>query len=251
MRKHHRSFCIPIMILLASGFFVFSQQSNFSEKTESAIYVLQTGLDVEMDLLREDLDDHNRISMERDTILEKLKDLYNEMDALLKKEGSPSLTPIEMKEVEIDDAEKQRAYLIEEGEKCRERIREKLSRLSLLSKKIAELKDSLPREEETLTGKWDITMLPGGDRGIFWLKQSGTIVTGQYQIEGGWKGSLQGTIVDRKVFLQKIDSKLGRSGEFEGFLSHDGKTVRGTWMDYDISGGKASSGSWAATRREG
>ncbi|MEW5807547.1 MAG: hypothetical protein AB1756_09415 [Acidobacteriota bacterium] len=251
MQRYFLGSCFLNITLLILSTPAFSQQANFAEKAEGAIYALQASYDVETNLLKKDLSDYHRISVELGVILEKLRDLYNEMDALLKKESATALTPIEMKEMEIDDAEKQRAYLIEEGERSREKIRERLARLALLNQKIAELKEMLPREEESLTGKWDISLLPGGDKGIFWLKQSGTIVTGQYQLEGGWKGSLQGTFVDRKIFLQKIDSKLGRSGEYEGFLSQDGKSVRGTWMDYDVSGGKASSGSWVATRREG
>ena len=252
MRKSALFLSIFFIILLLPGFDMLAQQTySSSDRTENAIFTLQVEYDVENTLFRKHLEDHARLSAERAVIDEKLRELYSEMDSLLKKDNPPTLTSIELKEAEINDVEKQRLANMEDSNNCIEKIKERLIKLSMIEQKIADLKGTLPRDEDTVTGRWDVTLLPGGDKGIFMLKQSGTIITGQYQLEGGWKGSIQGTLVDRKVFLQKIDSKLGRSGEFEGFLSHDGRTIRGTWMDYELSGGKSPSGSWSATRREG
>ncbi len=251
MRKSLLFGAVFFIILISSMFLLFSQQTNFSDRTENAIFTLQVQYDLELDLLKKNIEDYTRLSMERSVIQESLRDLHSEMESLVKRENPAALSLIEEKESEIIDAEKKRIANMEETQRCLEQIKERLSKLALLDQKIASLKDTLPSEEETVTGKWDVTLLPGGDKGIFMLKQSGAIITGQYQLEGGWKGSIEGTLIDRKVLLKKIDSKLGRSGEFEGFLSYDGRTIRGTWMDYEVSGGRASSGSWAATRREG
>ncbi len=245
-----------IFFLLAFYSHLHSQDAPFPESVESAIFALQADYDVELALYKKSLDDHRRISIERNAAFEKLRDLYDDLDSLILKESPSILSSLEIKELEITNAEEQRESLIKEGELARERIKERLHRLFLLDQKIAELKDVLPKEEESITGNWDVTLLPGGDKGNVILKQSGTIVTGQYQFEGGWKGSFQGTLIDRKVFMQRIDSKLGRIGEFEGYLSSDGKSMRGTWQNYEltVSGdstlSKSPSGSWAATRRE-
>ena len=61
--------------------------------------------------------------------------------------------------------------------------------------------------------------MPLEQHGLFVLRQAGTLVSGTYELDGGWTGSLQGTLVNRKVFLVRIDSKLGRMMELEGFLS--------------------------------
>jgi hypothetical protein len=36
--------------------------------------------------------------------------------------------------------------------------------------------------------------------------------------------------------------------ELEGFISADGKRLRGSWLSYDHSGGTPPHGSWSATR---
>lgn len=254
--KNYNIFFLLSVFLLTSLHPAISQDVPFPESVESAIYALQADHDVEYALYKKSLEDYRRISIERNASFEKLRDLYGEMDNLIFRESFSVLSSLEIQELEIRNAEKERESLIKEGERARERIKERLHRLSLLEQKIAELKEALPEEKESITGSWDVTLLPGGDKGIMILKQSGTIVSGQYQFEGGWKGSFQGTLIDRKVFLQRIDSKLGRVGEFEGYLSSDGKTMRGTWQNYELSGtddstlSRTPSGSWAATRRE-
>jgi len=92
-------------------------------------------------------------------------------------------------------------------------------------------------------------MLPAGQHGVFDLEQNGTIVSGTYELDGGFTGSLTGTLVERKVHLVRIDSRLGRSMELEGYLSIDGKQIRGSWLSYDLAGDTEPSGQWTAERR--
>jgi hypothetical protein len=91
--------------------------------------------------------------------------------------------------------------------------------------------------------------MPLQHRGTFNLRQSGAIISGTYRLDGGWSGSLQGTLVNRKVYLVRIDSKLGKSMELEGVLSSDGETIRGTWLNYELGAGDGSSGQWAANKQ--
>jgi hypothetical protein len=91
--------------------------------------------------------------------------------------------------------------------------------------------------------------MPSGQRGNFQLNQSGTLVTGTYRLDGGWDGSVQGTLVKRKVYLVRIDSQLGRSMELEGTLSGDGEQIRGSWLRYELAGTEGGSGQWSARKR--
>ncbi len=95
-----------------------------------------------------------------------------------------------------------------------------------------------------------MTYTPSGDKGVFTLRQSGTLLAGEYSLEGGWRGSLQGTFVDGKVHLSRIDAKLGRSSDLEGTVSPDGRTIRGNWTNFILSGGEPVTGSWVARKRQ-
>ena len=92
-------------------------------------------------------------------------------------------------------------------------------------------------------------LLPIDQRGTFELKQSGTLLTGTYTLSGGFRGSLRGTLVKSKIHLERIDSRLGRSMDFEGSLSADLMQIRGTWQSYELAEGEGANGQWSATRR--
>jgi hypothetical protein len=81
------------------------------------------------------------------------------------------------------------------------------------------------------------------------LRQEGTLVSGTYELDGGFSGSLQGTLVNRKVLLHRIDSRLGKSMELEGYLSADGRSIRGSWLNYELAGREGARGQWLAQRR--
>jgi len=132
----------------------------------------------------------------------------------------------------------------------RAEIKDAHMRIDLLGERIGRLRKTLPSDNESLTGVWDISYLPSGDKGVYSLRQSGTLLVGEYTLEGGWKGSLQGTFVDGKVLLHRIDSKLGRSSDLEGSLAPDGRTIRGTWQNFILSGGQPSAGQWVARKRQ-
>src|SRR5262249_15343499 len=101
-----------------------------------------------------------------------------------------------------------------------------------------------------ISGTWDITYLPANDKAIFTLRQSTAIVEGEYQQEGGYRGSLQGTLINGKLVLHRIDSKLGAVSDLEGQVSSDQKSIKGTWMSRVIGDGTPTNGSWTGKRRE-
>lgn len=119
-----------------------------------------------------------------------------------------------------------------------------------LATRIADLRSRLPQERELLTGVWEVTWMPAGTTGTFYLDQSGTLVNGQYKLGTHGDGSLQGTFVGGKLFLQRIDSKRGRDAEIEGILEADGQSIRGTWQSFELVQGGLPRGQWSARRLE-
>jgi hypothetical protein len=130
-----------------------------------------------------------------------------------------------------------------------DRIRDRLRRVALLEQQLLELQDREGQAAGALSGVWDLVLLPINQRGSCVLRQVGTLVNGTYRFDGGFTGSLQGTLVNRKVFLVRIDSKLGRSMELEGHLATDGTRITGSWLNYELAGGDGATGQWTAVRR--
>jgi hypothetical protein len=117
-----------------------------------------------------------------------------------------------------------------------------------LAVRIADLRSRLPEQEELLTGVWEVTWMPANVSGTFYLDQSGTLVTGQYRLGPLGAGSLQGTFVGGKLFLQRIDAERGRDAEIEGLLDPGGRRIRGTWQAYELVQGGLPQGQWVARR---
>jgi hypothetical protein len=215
-----------------------------------AVTAVGTSLQIETTLLREDRATYAELSARRQTIVTRIEQLRESLDSAVGRSGSDAAANLSELLEQLDEAEGERTEVQLAERALLDRIRDRLRRVVLYEEQLAVLRDRPPPAESgLLTGSWEIVLLPINQRGIFELKQSGTIVTGTYRLAGGFSGSLQGTLVQTKVFLQRIDSQLGRSMELEGRLSGDQTIIRGTWLSYDLSDGDGGKGEWSATRR--
>ena len=206
-------------------------------------------LSVEETLLGEALVRYQALSDRRGRLLNRLAELYSELDRVVQAVGAVTSLSVEAVLLQIDVAEGERSRMQATERVLIESIVTSARRVDLLQDQLAELESGEDLHEGELAGEWQVVFMPLQHRGTFRLRQSGTIVSGTYNLDGGWSGSLQGTLVNRKVYLVRIDSKLGKSMELEGVLSSDGETIRGTWLNYELGAGDGSSGQWSANKR--
>ncbi|MGH9798567.1 MAG: hypothetical protein ACRD5D_10475 [Candidatus Polarisedimenticolia bacterium] len=235
--------------LLAVPFPSGAQDLKRPEEQLAAIYTLRVQLEIEQRRLDDAMQRYSDHIRGRQQAAARLARLYEDLDAMISGQTDSDPVLLEQREADILKGESELEGLARAGHSLRREIRDTHARLDILADRIARLRKTLPSDNESLTGIWDVTYLPSGDKGVFQLRQSGTILLGEYTLEGGWKGSLQGTFVDGKLLLHRIDSKLGRSSDLEGSLAPDGRTVRGTWQNFILSGGEATNGSWVARKR--
>jgi hypothetical protein len=113
------------------------------------------------------------------------------------------------------------------------------------------LAESAADRPGVLNGTWNVSVQPGLTGTIF-LVQQGTLISGTYELSGGWTGSLRGTLVANKVRLERIDSKLGFAAIFYGELNvgADPDVIQGRWEATQLSTGMPSAGGWRAVRAE-
>ncbi len=215
----------------------------------AAIYSLRVQLEVEQWRLDDALSRHAENAGKQENAQARVAQLARDLEAMVDGRVASDPDLIDNREENLEMAERALTSLFHEGRRLRIEIRDSHVRIEIVQDRIRSLRKTLPADNEALTGVWDVTYLPSGDKGAFTLRQSGTLLAGEYTLDGGWKGSLQGTIVDGKVLLHRIDSKLGRSSDLEGRISQDGRTLRGTWLNYVMSGGETNSGSWVARKR--
>jgi len=115
---------------------------------------------------------------------------------------------------------------------------------------LKQLEEAAPAGRDDLSGKWIVAIEPGGLRGTFDLLLDGTLVSGVYQLSGGWKGSLRGTLVGGTVRLERIDAQLGFAAVYNAHLVTRGgeKRLEGTWDATNLAAGMPVSGTWVGRR---
>lgn len=113
---------------------------------------------------------------------------------------------------------------------------------------IQKLRSDLQGAQQVLEGHWVLTVMPAGAKGDVYLTQNGTLVTGDYAMDNNQAGSLQGTFVNGVLVLEKIDTKYGKNGRFEGGLSKDRQSVKGSWFSYDFASGQPLTGAFSLDR---
>ena len=270
--------CLIVAVVMPGH--ALAQQLVRAEDAVVALFSLQTELEVDGTMLRrlEHREEENR--KERTEARRKVERTYGELDQLFtqyrssrrpaprvpRSEAEPAPrgadaddseegaaerleAQIDAKEQELLAAERAESVVQDEGRRLRDEMRRMRERMTVLAQRMESLQGSLPTQKDAVTGIWDVSILPGGEKGVFALFQSGTLVTGQYVLDGPFQGSLDGTMIDRKLLLHRIDARLGRSMDLSAFLAPDGQALRGTWENYDLSDGQPRTGSWSARRR--
>jgi hypothetical protein len=145
----------------------------------------------------------------------------------------------------VAEAEQDVRSLLDRRRALAERILDRKRSIAMLEAELATKKAS-----DSISGRWTVTLEPGDQRGVFRMSLEGTIVSGEYTLEGGYSGSLRGTLVNDRLRLERVDSKLGYTAVFIGRAARDGSTIGGTWEATTFGTGGPGSGRWLAVRED-
>lgn len=138
-----------------------------------------------------------------------------------------------------------------EGERRRavaSRIAEHVRRISALRAEILKRREAARAPDDPVSGRWDVQINPGPVRGVFQLVLDGTLVWGDYSLDGGFRGSFRGTLVEDRLSLERIDSERGFDARFWGRLNLAQRRINGTWEATALAPAIGPvAGSWTAT----
>jgi hypothetical protein len=156
-----------------------------------------------------------------------------------------SVDEIARREDAVATAEQEVRTLLDRRRLLVERLLERRRNVALLE---AELRGKRPAAaaSDLLSGKWNFSLDPGEQRGVFRLALDGTLVSGDYSLEGGFTGSLRGTLIGDRLRLERVDSQLGFTTVYYGRLARDGSQLAGTWESTTFGVGAAGAGKWRA-----
>jgi hypothetical protein len=216
---------------------------------EDGVEALLAVVEIERAMLDDARAGYDALARRRADLVGEISLLRDALDSAVREDTAPDFRRVNQLAGQIERAESERAGLLLSERLLVDRVAQHLQRLELFQQQLDTLEARQGEGEGILTGNWDLVLMPERQRGTAALQQTGALVSGTYRLEGGWTGSLQGTLVNRKVFLVRIDSKLGKSMELEGYLSGDGERIRGSWLNFELAGGTGATGQWSAERQ--
>lgn len=217
---------------------------------DGVLDVLLVSVDMEKRRVTEDLEAYDRISGQVSRAEADLTLALSQI-ARLAREGLLDRNALEQAEQAAAEAQARVQAGQDRRRAVSERLAEHVRRLVAFREEIARRREVLRSVlSDPLTGRWEVFINPGGRRGVYRLSLDGTILSGDYVLDGGFHGSLRGTFVGDRVTLERIDSELGLDARFYGRLTIGAaRRLAGTWDGTQLAPAPASgpvAGTWAA-----
>jgi len=242
-------FAFAVALLLAFG--MPGAAATLPSKTgDPVLDMLLSSVEMERRRVMEDLEEFDRVSGQASRAESDLNASLNQI-ARLAREGVLDRAQLEQAEQAAADARARVQVGQDRRRAVSERLAEHIRRLAGFRDEMARRRDTLRSgPADPLTGRWEVFINPGGRRGVYRLSLDGTILSGDYLLDGGFRGSVRGTFVGDRVVLERIDSERGLDARFYGRLTATpGRRLAGTWEGTQIAPAPVSgpvAGTWSA-----
>jgi hypothetical protein len=222
----------------------------FAQSEGTLLDTFRAQLEMEKRLLAADLGNLERLQEQLRSATDRLLRL-NE-DLLRAEREGEDMSGFSARSTDLRKAESEVEELTRASQQLRSTMAARRGTVDQLQAEVKKLEESGAGEHDDLSGRWIIAIEPGGMKGNFDLQLDGTLVTGVYQLAGGWKGSLRGTLISGNVRLERIDSQLGLAAIYTARLvTRDGEVrLEGRWESTNLAAGMAQSGTWVGQREK-
>lgn len=168
--------------------------------------------------------------------------------ARLVRDGSAERVTLESASDAVEDARARVQVQQDRRRGIAESLAEHGRRAAALREEIAKRREGLRTPADPVSGRWDVAISPGNRRGTLRLALDGTIVSGDYVLDGGFRGSVRGTFVGDRLALDRIDSERGFDAKFYGRVTGGAtRRIGGTWEATAIAPATGpTAGTWSA-----
>lgn len=204
--------------------------------------------DIEKRLLAADLATMERVQEQLRGACDRLVRLGD--DLLRAQKDGEDLGSFTARSADLRHAEAEVAELMAATQQLRTTVGARRAYLEQVQAEIRRMEETEKTVQDEISGRWTVAVEPGGFNGTFDLRLDGTLVTGVYQLSGGWKGSLRGTFIGGDVRLERIDAQQGFVAVYTGHLvsRETERRLEGSWESTNLAAGMPTSGTWLARR---
>lgn len=218
---------------------------------DPVLEVFRTQLEMERRLMNLDLTALERVQEQLRTAADRV--LRSSEDLLRAQRDGEDATALAARSADLRRAEADLQERLSASQELRSTLTARRNLIEQLQTEVNRLEETRAGRQDEVTGRWEVVIEPGGQRGLFEMRLDGTVVAGTYQLAGGWRGSLRGTLIGGNIRLERIDSQLGLAAVYVGrVVSRDGeRRLEGTWEATNLALGMATSGTWIGRRAGG
>ncbi len=212
-------------------------------QSREATAALESGLAVERKLLGRDVAAYAEARVRERREQDRFAAAAGQLDRLLAGQEL-TIAGFERVQTELNAAADAARAAADQVALLRERIAERLRRVGAIQEGLLGPRRGAP---DPLSGRWRIRLQ--SSLGSMVLRLDGTLVSGEYQIDGGAAGSLRGTLVDNILRLERVDARTGADMNLLGRLDPATSRLSGTWHANQLAAGAPASGEWDAARQ--
>jgi len=239
-----RAVLMALLVLLGVG-------AGVAEPRDPVLEMFRAQLEIEKRLLAVDLANLERLQEQLRAGTDRLIRVGD--DLLRAEREGEDVGGFAARSADVRRAEAEVTDLVGQAQQLRTTVAARRGFLDQVQSEIKRLEGAPQESGDEISGRWQVSFEPGAIRGTFELQLDGTLVAGVYQLGGGWKGSLRGTMIGTTLRLERIDSQLGFVAIYTGRLVARGseKRLEGTWESTNLAAGLPSAGTWVGRKDSG
>lgn len=241
---------MPMRRALVAAVLTFTASWAMADAREAVLETFRAQLELERRLLVADASGLERFQEQLRGATDRLVRLGDDL-IRAQREGEDAGS-LNARSLDLRRAEVEVGDLIAQSQQVRATMSARRDLVEQLAAEVKRLEEGAGAGQDELSGRWLVSIEPGGQKGVFELRLEGTIATGVYQLDGGWKGSLRGTLIGGNLKLERIDAQLGFVATYGGRVVTRGseKRLEGTWEATNLAAGLPISGTWVARREQ-
>jgi hypothetical protein len=221
---------------------------SLAQGRDPVLEVFRTQAEIEKRLLATDLASLGTVQEQLRAACDRLVRLGD--DLLRAQRDGEDFGSFTARSADLRRAESEVADLTSAAAQLRSTIGARRAYLQQVQTEVRRMEEVTLASGDELSGRWLVAIEPGAMKGTFDLRLDGTLVTGVYQLSGGWKGSLRGTLISGDIRMERIDTQQGFVAVYIGRLvTRAGeKRLEGTWEATNLAAGMPAAGTWVARR---
>ncbi len=214
---------------------------------QELLAVLEASFVVEARLLDADLARYARARVQEGEARRRLEAEERTLDAALEDQAVP-VEELRRAEERLAAARETAYARSREVAELRRQLYGRMERLEELGSQIERQRNRELVETARLDGLWRLEISPDSEFGLANLRQRGTEVSGTYRLSNGDQGSLRGTLVERRIVLERVDARRGFDATLDGEFDQETGEITGQWTAVDVTGGRPGGGTWSARK---